>query len=137
MTATNGAVFVYDTKAGAKHQVTSGYFNDGTPTFDPDGKYLFFASDRTFDPVYGDFDNTLDVREPDACSWPRRSGTTSPSPLPPKNDMEGDKKNDEPKNDERKNEDGRRKPRRARKARKPRATTARRATRAKTPSLSP
>ncbi len=53
----NNAIFVYDTKEGAKHQLTSGYFNDAQPVFDPEGKYLYFFSDRNFEPVYSDFDN--------------------------------------------------------------------------------
>ena len=54
----NGAVFLYDTTAHAKHQVTSGYLNDQTPVFDPEGKYLFYPSDRSFDPLYGTFDSS-------------------------------------------------------------------------------
>src|SRR5262249_15120349 len=54
----NNAIFLYDTKNAKLHQATSGYLNDTEPTFDPDGKYLFYASDRVFDPVYGTFDNS-------------------------------------------------------------------------------
>ncbi len=53
-----GAVMIYDTSQKKKHQVTSGYYNDSWPVFDPEGKYLFFYSDRTFRPVYGDMDDT-------------------------------------------------------------------------------
>ena len=45
-TSGNRAIFLYDVSKGAKHQVTSGYFTDSNPVFDPDGKYLFFTSDR-------------------------------------------------------------------------------------------
>jgi len=54
----NNAIFLFDTRGSARHQVTSGYMNDQLPVFDPDGKYLYYTSDRTFDPVYGAFDNT-------------------------------------------------------------------------------
>ena len=54
----NNTIFVYDTKDGTKHQLTSGYFNDAQPVFDPEGKYLYFFSDRNFEPVYSDFDNS-------------------------------------------------------------------------------
>ncbi|HEY7290043.1 MAG TPA: PDZ domain-containing protein [Vicinamibacterales bacterium] len=54
----NSAIFLFDTKNGKVQQVTSGYLNDTEPTFDPEGKYLYYASDRTFDPVYGTFDNS-------------------------------------------------------------------------------
>ena len=95
----NQAVFLYDVKQATLHQATSGYFNDVNPVFDPDGKYLYFLSNRTFDPVYSDFDN----------SWSYPNSTrivavtlraTTPSPLGPRNDAEGvaDKK-DEKKDD--------------------------------------
>ena len=32
--------------------VTRPEFRDYSPSFDPDGKYLYFLSARTFDPVY-------------------------------------------------------------------------------------
>ncbi len=48
------AVFVYDTESGEEHQVTAGYFNDNSPVFDRKGKWLFFASSRSFSPDYSD-----------------------------------------------------------------------------------
>ena len=60
----NEAVFLYDTREGKLHQATSGYLNDTRPVFDADGKYLFYASDRTFDPVYGSFDNSWTYANP-------------------------------------------------------------------------
>ena len=62
--AANSAIFLYDTKDAKLHQVTTGYLNDTQPTFDPEGKYLFYASDREFDPVYGSFDNTWTYPNP-------------------------------------------------------------------------
>jgi len=53
-----GAIMIYDTSQDKKHQLTSGYYNDSQPVFDPEGKYLFFYSDRVFRPVYGDMDDT-------------------------------------------------------------------------------
>lgn len=41
--------------AGGKHtivEVTDGRFRDESPSFTPDGKYLAFLSNRSFDPVY-------------------------------------------------------------------------------------
>ncbi len=59
MTNANGAIALYDTKEGKVHQVTSGYYNDNLPTFDPDGKYLYFTTNRSFAPVYSDVDATF------------------------------------------------------------------------------
>jgi tricorn protease len=87
----NPAVFLYDTTAAKKHQATPGYFADTSPVFDPDGKYLYFLSNRAFEPVYGDFDN----------SWTYPNSTRIvamalrqdvASPLAARNDVEGDDK---------------------------------------------
>jgi len=52
------AIMIYDTVENKKHQVTSNYYEDIGPVFDPEGKYIFFYSNRTFRPVYGDMDAT-------------------------------------------------------------------------------
>lgn len=44
----NSAIWIYDVEAAKSHQVTSDMFNDTAPTFDRDGKYLYFASNRDF-----------------------------------------------------------------------------------------
>jgi len=54
----NSAVLIYDTEQQTTRQVTSDYYSDYDPVFDPEGKYLFFRSDRAFKPVYGDMDYT-------------------------------------------------------------------------------
>jgi tricorn protease len=83
----NNAVFLYDSKAGKLHQATSGYLNDSQPTFDPDGKYLFYLSDREFEPVYGAFDNSWTYPNPTKIiAVPLRRDV--PSPLAARNDSE-------------------------------------------------
>ena len=54
----NNAIFFYHTKAKSSRQVTSGFYSDMNPTFGPDGKYLYLITNRSFVPVYSDFDNT-------------------------------------------------------------------------------
>ena len=54
----NGAVMIYDAKNDQLTQATSGFYSDNNPTFDPDGKYLYLVTNRSFSPVYSDFDNT-------------------------------------------------------------------------------
>ena len=83
----NGAVFLFDAEQGELHQATSGYYNDFGPVFDPDGKYLYFYTNRTFQPVYGDFDN--------GWTYPNATNIAAvtlrpdvPSPLAPRNDVE-------------------------------------------------
>lgn len=48
----NEAVFIYDLASKQARQVTSGFYNDSSPVFGVDGKYLFFLTDRNFSAVY-------------------------------------------------------------------------------------
>lgn len=52
------ALYLRDVAAGETHEVTSGRFDDSGPSFDPEGKYLYFTSSRTFEPIYGDLERT-------------------------------------------------------------------------------
>lgn len=54
----SSAIFLYDTKEEKTHQLTSGYYADSDPAFDPDGKYLYYLTNRTLIPVYSDIGNT-------------------------------------------------------------------------------
>ena len=83
----NNAVFLYDTKAGKLSQATTGYLNDTQPVFEPEGKYLYYASDREFDPVYGTFDNSWTYTNPTRLvAVPLRKDVQSP--LAARNDAE-------------------------------------------------
>ena len=53
------AIFTFNTASNKLAQLTSGYYSDNSPTFSTDGKYLFFTTNRTFQPVYSDLDNTF------------------------------------------------------------------------------
>lgn len=54
----NNAIFLYNLDQKKLYQVTSGYYNDTRPAFEPTGKYLFFATDRNFTPAYSGLDGT-------------------------------------------------------------------------------
>ena len=83
----NNAIFLFDTRTAQLQQATSGYLNDTQPVFDPEGKYLFYASDRAFDPVYGTFDNTWTYANPtQLVAVPLRKDVKSP--LAARNDAE-------------------------------------------------
>ena len=97
----NSAVFIYDTRTAAKHQVTSGYFADAMPVFDPDGKYVYYTSNRNFDATYSDFDNSWSyANSTQIVAVPLKADT--PSPLAERNDVEkpGDAKGSSDKKDE-------------------------------------
>ncbi|HET7024836.1 MAG TPA: PDZ domain-containing protein [Gemmatimonadales bacterium] len=81
------AIFLYDTRSGKATQATAGFYSDNAPAFDPDGKYLYFTTNRTFTPVYSDFDNTWVYNNSTSlAAVPLRADV--PSPLAPKNDVE-------------------------------------------------
>ena len=52
------SIFIFDLKEGSTKRVTSDYYNDYSPVFSNNGKYLTFLSDRHFRPFYGDMDQT-------------------------------------------------------------------------------
>lgn len=89
------ALFIFDTQTGQRHQVTSGYYNDTTPVFDREGKYLFFLTDRRLEPVYSDLDNSwIYPNTTQIAAVPLRKDI--PSPLGPRNDDEGVEEEENP-----------------------------------------
>ncbi len=58
LTNQNEAIYLYNVDQKKVNQVTSGYYNDNSPVFDPSGKYLFFTTDRSFNPSYSGMDAT-------------------------------------------------------------------------------
>jgi tricorn protease len=101
----NSAIALYDCKSNAMQQVTSGFYNDELPVFDPDSKYLFFRTGRTFTPSYGELDETwIYANTAVLAAVPLRKDVLSP--LAPRNDEEGDKAKDKKDDDEKKKDDG-------------------------------
>ena len=59
------------------------------PTFDPDGKYLYVLTNRTFKPIYSDLDNTwIYANTTNVAAIALRKDVASP--LAPRNDVEGE-----------------------------------------------
>lgn len=97
------AVAIFDTKDQKIHQITSGYYKDSNPVFDPAGKYLYFLTNRSYKPVYGDFEGTWTY--PNSTQVAVVTLTKDiPSPLAPKNDSSIVKKDDVKKDNEKKDE---------------------------------
>lgn len=80
----NNVIYLYNTDSNQRHQLTSGFYSDFDPVFDPSGNYLALLSYRNFSPVYGDIDTTFvysdsmvvaiialtsDVKLPGALDW--------------------------------------------------------------------
>jgi tricorn protease len=80
-----GAICLFDTRAGKSYQVTSGYYNDNQPSFDPDGKYLYFLTNRDLDPIYSDMDNSWIYANTTHIAAASLTADI-PSPLAPRND---------------------------------------------------
>jgi tricorn protease len=103
----NSAIMLYDLKDNRRHQVTSGFYNDEGPVFDPDGKYLFFRTSRSFAPVYSDLDNSwIYANSASLAAVSLRKDVLSL--VAPRNDEEGDKK-DKDKKEDKKEPDGEKK----------------------------
>lgn len=86
-------IHIYELATRTSHAVTSGMFQDGTPTFDRKGEYLYYESNRSFSPLYGDLDTSFVY--PDSgviLVVPLRKDIASP--FAPKSDEEEWKKED-------------------------------------------
>jgi len=99
-------IYVHDAKSGDTRPVTSGFTDDRLPTWDPKGRWLFYLSRRTWQPDYADLDNTwVYANSSNIVAIPLRADGASP--LPVRNDAEGDedaKDDDEEKDDDEKPE---------------------------------
>lgn len=54
-----GAIHLYNVRTGKTYQVTEGQYGDNSVAFDRNGKYLYFTSNRTFNPTPGSFEYSL------------------------------------------------------------------------------
>jgi len=99
----NSAIFLYDTENKKLTQATNGFYSDFQPTFDPKGDYLYIQTNRNFQPVYSDYDNSW--------SYPNATGIAAialrddvDSPLSAENDTvtiaEEEEESEEEKEDE-------------------------------------
>ncbi len=75
----NQAIFLYDTHAAKRHQVTSGHYNDQAPVFDPEGEFLYYLSMRNFEAVNSDIEPTWAfVNSTQVVAAPLRPSVRSP-----------------------------------------------------------
>ncbi|MCH7814294.1 MAG: PDZ domain-containing protein, partial [Planctomycetes bacterium] len=49
----NDSIFLYSLETGQTHRLTAETTEDWSPSFDPQGRYLYFLSNRTFAPIMG------------------------------------------------------------------------------------
>ena len=108
----NSQIFLYDARAGTLHEATSEFYSSMAPVFDPEGKYLYCLTNRTFAPSYSDLDNSwVYANTTNVAAIPLRRDVASP--LAPRNDVEGEdqkdegeKKDDDKKDADKKNDKG-------------------------------
>ncbi|MDD5542655.1 MAG: PDZ domain-containing protein, partial [Acidobacteriia bacterium] len=94
-------LFLYSLEQKKVHQVSQGFYDDSNPVFDPQGKYLYFLSDRFFFPTNGATDlrfNYYNIRGIFALTLKADEA----APFGPQNDEEKDA--DEKKAEEKKAE---------------------------------
>ena len=100
MDNSHNAIFLYNVENQQKLQVTGGFFDDSAPVFSTDGKYLFFLTDRSMQPVFSDMDDGTWVY-PNATQVAAMALTAdTPSLLAAKNDEVKKEEKDEDKKDE-------------------------------------
>lgn len=100
----NGAIMIYNTEKEELTQATAGFYSDNNPTFDREGDYLFLLTNRSFNPVYSDFDNSWTY--PNATQLavvPLRDDVASP--LAAKNDTVAIKMEEKEKKEEEENKE--------------------------------
>lgn len=52
------SVYVYNIESDKSTKITTEFYSDMLPVFGKDGNYIYFYSNRSFNPVYSDFDRT-------------------------------------------------------------------------------
>lgn len=98
-----GKILLYDTETGAKYAVTDDWYTSNSPVFSPDGKYLYFASGRDFNPIYSDVEWNYAYQNMERIYMAILAADT-PNPFAPKNDEVEIKKDEPAKTDAKKKE---------------------------------
>jgi tricorn protease len=88
-------VVLYNTVDKKKTDVTDSWYSSGSPAFSRDGKYLFFVSDRNFNPIYSEVEWNFAYQKMSRI-YAVTLASDTPSPFAPVND-EAKPKTEEPK----------------------------------------
>ncbi len=106
------SIFIYDTREAEVHQATGRWTSDFSAAWDPDGRYLWFASNRATNPVLGTIDlQNVETKNEKIYALLLRPDVKDPllqdAGLPPAADepaKKDDDKKDKDKKDEKKDE---------------------------------
>ncbi|MBN2243844.1 MAG: PD40 domain-containing protein [Acidobacteria bacterium] len=88
-------VYLYSMEGGGTFAVTEGWYASGLPAFSADGKYLFFVSDRTFNPAGDGVEFDYSYSDMSKIYLVTLAGETK-SPFEPKSDEVGVKEAEKP-----------------------------------------
>ena len=111
--ASNAALFnseikVFQLSTGKLFQLTDGFYSSSDPVFSQDGKYLFYTSNRSFTPMYSNFDATwVYINSTVILAVPLQMDT--PSIIAPRNDNEEVADDDESSDDKKDKKDKKKK----------------------------
>ena len=95
-----GQMFLYSVGQKKFTKVSDGFYNDTNPVFDPEGKYLFFFSQRYFFPSIGQLDQRFNYYSTDGV-FALTLKADEASPFTPQSDEEkADKDKDKDKKDD-------------------------------------
>jgi tricorn protease len=88
-TGSNSAnsIYLYSLDQTKAFHVTSGFYNDANPIFDPEGKYLYFISARFYYPSSGVFDQRFNYYDSTGV-FALTLKADEPSPFQPQSDEE-------------------------------------------------
>lgn len=82
-----GSIWVYSLDQGKAYQLTDGRYNDFSPVFSADGKYLFFLSNRTFNLDFSSYEFSY-VYNKGTRIYAAALTKAAPVLFPEKNDLE-------------------------------------------------
>lgn len=99
-----GKILLYDTESGKTYSVTDDWYTSNSPVFSPDGKYLYFASGRDFNPIYSEVEWNYAYQDMERIYMAILAADT-PNPFSPKNDEVEIKKEEPGKADAKKKEE--------------------------------
>jgi len=82
-----GSIYLYSLEKDKSYKVTGDFYDDYDPVFDPDGKYLYFFSNRSWYPLMSNFEHNFSYTlSSDICVVTLQKDT--PSPFAPESDEE-------------------------------------------------
>jgi tricorn protease len=91
-----GAIHLYDTRTGQRHQITDGMSHATNPVFDKSGNYLFFTASTDAGPASNGIDMSATFRAVTSAVYLAVLNRDAPSPLAPESDEEKETGQTEP-----------------------------------------